>query len=219
MLPPIFFPQAGSELVVVEPEMLVAGPVLVRVPVERRPVVAELGGSARGWYGGQMGYFSRRWSLEQNRTYDGYCAYYPYQCHTRHLGHDNHDESAILKEKTVGYDMVSQGAKAGHHHVRKTTRAEEMNHQQYSVSPETFGKQISLDRSYTLSPGMLLLGLNLRSPGAWALHSEVLPSIFSEAPASTTDGISAPPPGGGKRECQSPSCPSQGTPGDVVSLL
>jgi len=150
-------------------------------------------GSAGHWYGGQVGYFARRWTLEQNRTYHRYRAYYPSQHHTRHLGHDNHDKSAVLKEKAVGYDMVNREAKADHRYVRKATRAEEMTHQQYSPSAETFDKQIPLDRSHTLSPGMPLLGLDLRSPSTWALYSEMLPFIFSEAPAPTSDRISAPP--------------------------
>jgi len=143
----------------------------------------------------------RRWTFEQNRTYHSYHAYYPYQRHTRQLGHNNRyksalikekNRSALLKEKTVGYDMTSQKTKTDQHHFGQTTRAEEVTRQQYSASPETFSKQIPRDKTYTLSPGTPLLGLDLRSPSSWALYSQMLPFIFSEAPAPTSIGINAP---------------------------
>jgi len=134
----------------------------------------------------------RRWTFEQNRTYHSYHAYYPYQRHTRQLGHNNRYKSALLKEKTVGYDMTSQKTKTDQHHFGQTTRAEEVTRQQYSASPETFSKQIPRDKKYTLSPGTPLLGLDLRSPSSWALYSQMLPFIFSEAPAPTSIGINAP---------------------------
>jgi hypothetical protein len=38
---------------------------------------------------------------------------------------------------------------------------------------------------------MPLLGLDPRNPTTWALYSEMLPFIFSEAPAASSDGIDA----------------------------
>jgi hypothetical protein len=134
----------------------------------------------------------RRWTFQQNRTYHRYHAYYPYQRHTRQLGHNNRYKSALLKEKTVGYDMTSPKTKAGQHHFGQTTHADDMTRRQYNESPKTFAKQIPGDATYTLSPGMPLLGLDLRSPSSWALYSQMLPFIFSEAPAPTSVGISAP---------------------------
>jgi hypothetical protein len=150
------------------------------------------GGSAGVGYGGQAGDMGRRWTLEQNRTHHRYRAYYPYQPHTRQLDHNNRYKSALLKKKTVGYDMMRQETKTDHHHFEQTTRAEEMTRRRYSVSPETFAKQIPRDKTYALSPGMPLLGLDLRNPSTWALYSEMLPFIFSEVPAPTSVGISAP---------------------------
>jgi hypothetical protein len=149
-------------------------------------------GNAGVWYGGQAGDMGRRWSFEQNRTYHRYRASYPYQRHTRQLGRNNHYKSALLKKETVGYDMMSQGTRNGHHLFGQTRRGEEMTRQQYSVSPETFAKQIPRDKIDTLLPGMPLLGLDLRSPSTWALYSEMLPFIFSEAPAPTSVEISTP---------------------------
>jgi hypothetical protein len=150
------------------------------------------GGSGVVWYGGRAGYRGRRWTFEQNLTYDRYQAYYFYQHHTRQLGHKNRYKSARLKEKTVGYDMISQKTKTDHHHFGRTAHATEMSREHYSESPETFGKRIPRDETYTLSPGMPLLGLDLRSASSWELYSQMLPFIFSEAPAPTSAGISAP---------------------------
>jgi hypothetical protein len=150
------------------------------------------GGSAGVWYGGQAGDMGGPWALEQNRTYHRYRVYYPYQRHTRQLSHNNRYKSAFLKKKAVGYDMMSQGTKTDHHQFGQMTRAEEVTHRQYSVSPEMFAKQTPRDKTYTLSPGVPLLGLDLRSPSTWALYSEMLPFIFSEAPAPTSVGINAP---------------------------
>jgi hypothetical protein len=150
------------------------------------------GGSGVVWYGGRAGYRGRRWTFEQNLTYHRYQSYYFYQHHTRQLGQKNRYKSARLKEKAVGYDMISQKTKTDHHHLGQTARATEMSRDHYSVSPETFGKQIHRDETYTLSPGMPLLGLDLRSPSSWELYSQMLPFIFSEAPAPTSAGISAP---------------------------
>jgi hypothetical protein len=88
--------------------------------------------------------------------------------------------------------MTGQKTKTDRHHFGQTTRAEEITRQQYSLSPETFAKQIPRDKTYTLSPGTPLLGLDLRSPSSWALYSQMLPFIFSEASAPTSVGISAP---------------------------
>ena len=145
------------------------------------------GGSGGVWYAGQAGDMGRRWILEQNRTYHRYRAPYPYQRHTRQLSRNNHYKSALLKKKAVGYDMMSRETKTDDHHLEQRTHAEEMN-----VSPETSAKRIPRDKTDILSPGMPLLGLDLRSPSTWALYSEMLPFIFSEAPPPTSVGISAP---------------------------
>ena len=88
--------------------------------------------------------------------------------------------------------MASQGAKAEHYHFSHALRAGEMTRQHYSnVSTETVTKRIPEDKN-TLSLGTPLLGLDLRSPGTWALYSQMLPFIFSEAPAAASYDISAP---------------------------
>jgi hypothetical protein len=67
-----------------------------------------------------------------------------------------------------------------------------MTRQHYSsVSAETATKQTPRDK-HTLSLGTPLLGLDPRSPSTWALYSQMLPFIFSEAPAATSHGIRAP---------------------------
>jgi hypothetical protein len=88
--------------------------------------------------------------------------------------------------------MANQEAKAEHYHFRHALRAGEMTRQHYSsVSVETATKQMPRDK-HTLSLGTPLLGLNPRSPSTWALYSQMLPFIFSEAPAAASHGIGAP---------------------------
>jgi hypothetical protein len=72
--------------------------------------------------------------------------------------------------------------KAEHYHFRHALRTEEITPQRYnSASAETATKQMPRDK-HTLSPGTPLLGLDARSPNTWALYSQMLPFIFSEAP-------------------------------------
>jgi len=88
--------------------------------------------------------------------------------------------------------MASQESKTEHYHFRHGLRAGEMTRQHYSnVSTETVTKRIPEDKN-TLSLGTPLLGLDLRSPGTWALYSQMLPFIFSEAPAAASHRISVP---------------------------
>jgi hypothetical protein len=77
--------------------------------------------------------------------------------------------------------MESQ-EKAEYYHFHHALRAEEITPQhRKSVSAETATKQIPRNK-HTLSPGTPLLGLDPRSPHTWALYSQMLPFIFSEAP-------------------------------------
>jgi hypothetical protein len=77
--------------------------------------------------------------------------------------------------------MASQ-EKAEHYHFRHALRDEEITPQHHNRVPaETATKQIPRD-NHTLSPGTPLLGLDARSPSTWALYSQMLPFIFSEAP-------------------------------------
>jgi hypothetical protein len=77
--------------------------------------------------------------------------------------------------------MASQ-EKAEYYHFHHALRAEEITPQHHkSVSAETATKQIPRNK-HTLSLGTTLLGLDARSPHTWALYSQMLPFIFSEAP-------------------------------------
>jgi hypothetical protein len=59
------------------------------------------------------------------------------------------------------------------------------------VPAETSIKQVPGDKAHGLSLGTPLLGLDPRSPSTWAPYSEMLPFIFSEAPAPTSDRVGA----------------------------
>jgi hypothetical protein len=156
------------------------------------------GVSGGGWYGGYAGDTGgrrrayRAYYPYAYRTYYPYYSYrayypYPYQHHARQLTHDNHGRSASFKKKPVAYAMVSQ-EKADFRHALRTEEIAPQHHNR--VSAETATKQIPRDK-HTLSPGTPLLGLDARSPSTWALYSEMLPFIFSEAPAPASDRISA----------------------------
>jgi hypothetical protein len=82
-------------------------------------------------------------------------------------------------------------AKAEHRHLRPSGYAEDFT-RRHDVLSETSITQMPINKTYTLSPGTPLLGLDARSPSTWALYSRMLPFIFSEAPAPASDGISAP---------------------------
>jgi hypothetical protein len=77
--------------------------------------------------------------------------------------------------------MASQ-EKAEYYHFYHSLRAEDITPPHHkSMSAETATKQIPRNK-HTLSPGTPLLGLDPRSPHTWALYSQMLPFIFSEAP-------------------------------------
>jgi hypothetical protein len=153
----------------------------------------------RRWYGGDRGNtggqrtYRAYYPYYPYRTYspyDSYRAYHPYQRHAQQLTHNKRGGTASLKKKTVAYAMGSQVAKAEHYHFRHTVRAEEMTRQRHnSVSAETAIKQTSRDTTHTLSLGT---PFDPRSPSTWTLYSQMLPFVFSEAPAAASHGISAP---------------------------
>jgi hypothetical protein len=94
------------------------------------------------------------------------------QYHYRHHHHAQHPERTIV---------IHHVAKAKHHHLRPSGYAEDLISRD-NVSSETLITQMPINTTYTLSLGTPLLGLDPRSPNTWALYSEMLPFIFSEAP-------------------------------------
>jgi len=72
-------------------------------------------------------------------------------------------------------------AKAGHRHHRSAGYAKEVTPRR-NVASETSARSTL---TYTLSPGLPLLGLDPRSPSTWALYNQMLPPLFSEVSAST----------------------------------
>jgi hypothetical protein len=136
------------------------------------------GFSRAGWYGREIG-VRGRWTLERSRTY------HRFQRHARLQPYYGRDNGALTR-KTVAYDMVSDEAKPERYRrFHHTARAEEITHR--GRSPATFIKQDPRDKTDTLSPGTPLLGLDPRKPSTWELYSQMLPPIFSEAPAPTSD--------------------------------
>ena len=77
--------------------------------------------------------------------------------------------------------VIHHVAKAKHHHFHPSGYAEDLTPRD-NVSSETSITQMPINKTYTLSLGTPLLGLDPRSPGTWELYSEMLPFIFSEAP-------------------------------------
>jgi hypothetical protein len=141
--------------------------------------------TGEGWYSGEIGDVRRGWTLEQNRTY------YPHHHHARQLAYSNHDNSGPLKRKTVRYDMASEESTSERsHHFRHSARAREITHR--GALPVTFVNRMPGDKTDTLSPGTPLLGLDPRRPSTWELYSQMLPPIFSEVPAPTSDKTSPP---------------------------
>jgi hypothetical protein len=96
------------------------------------------------------------------------------QYHPRHRHYAQHLHRKIVPRR-VG--------KTEHHHLRPSGYAEELTPRD-EVSSETSMTQMPINKTYTLSPGTPLLGLDPRSPSTWELYSEMLPFIFSEAPAA-----------------------------------
>jgi hypothetical protein len=91
--------------------------------------------------------------------------------------HHHHDYVQHLERKIV----IHHVAKAKHHHFHPSGYAEDLTPRD-NVSSETSITQMLINKTYTLSLGTPLLGLDPRSPGTWELYSEMLPFIFSEAP-------------------------------------
>src|SRR5262249_7219422 len=130
-----------------------------------------------------------RYSYSYPFSYSYYSYYsYPYRGHAGHLVYANHDHNVHVRKKTVGYAMAGGGTKRRHFH--HTARAEEITHQ--GAPPVTFVKQTRGDKADTLSPGTPLLGLDPRKPSTWELYSQMLPHIFSEPPAPTSNKTNPP---------------------------
>ena len=104
-----------------------------------------------------------------------------------HYHYRHHHYAQHLERKTV----IRRVAKAEHHHLRPSGYAEELT-PPHNVSFETSITQMPINKTYALAPGTPLLGLDPRSPSTWALYSQMLPFIFSEAPAAASQGISVP---------------------------
>jgi hypothetical protein len=97
-----------------------------------------------------------------------------------HSRHQHHHYAQHLDRKIV----TRRVRKAEHHHLRPSGYAEELAPRD-DVLSETSITQTLVNKTYTLSPGTPLLGLDPRSPSTWELYSEMLPFIFSEAPAAS----------------------------------
>src|SRR6516225_5854776 len=103
------------------------------------------------------------------------------QYHYRHHHYAQHLERKIFTRHV---------AKAEHHQLRRSGYAEELT-PRHNVSFETSVTQMLSNKTYALAPGTPLLGLDPRSPSTWGLYSEMLPFIFSEAPAASEVTTSA----------------------------
>ena len=92
--------------------------------------------------------------------------------------HYRHHHHAQHLDRKIGTHHL---AKAEHHHLRPSGYAEDLTSRD-NVLSETSITQMPINKTYTLSLGTPLLGLDPRSPSTWELHSEMLPFVFSEAP-------------------------------------
>jgi hypothetical protein len=96
----------------------------------------------------------------------------------RHRYH--HRDAQHLKAK-----IATRGtAKADHHNLRPLGYAKGGTHR-HDASSDTSITQMPINKTYTLLPGVPLLGLDPRSPSTWALYNQMLPPLFSEVSAST----------------------------------
>ena len=99
----------------------------------------------------------------------------------RHPYH--HRDAQHLKGK-----IATRGtARADHHHLRPLGYAKRGTYR-HDASPSTSITQTPIkpiNKTYTLLPGLPLLGLDPRSPSTWALYNQMLPPLFSEVSAST----------------------------------
>ena len=91
----------------------------------------------------------------------------------------HHRDAQHLKGKMSARGM----AKAHHHNLRPLGYAKERT-RRHSVSSGTSITQTPINKTYTLLPGLPLLGLDPRSPSTWALYNQMLPPLFSEVSAS-----------------------------------
>jgi hypothetical protein len=101
----------------------------------------------------------------------------PHHYHYHHH-HYHHHYVQHLERK-----IVARVAKADHHHLRPSGYAEELTPR--NVSFEMSITQMPINKTYALAPGAPLLGLDPRSPSTWELYSEILPFVFSKAPAAS----------------------------------
>jgi hypothetical protein len=96
----------------------------------------------------------------------------------RHRYH--HRNAQHLKGK-----IANRGkAKADHHNLRPLGYAKVGMHRHDALSGTSI-TQTPINKTYTLLPGLPLLGLDPRSPSTWALYNQMLPPLFSEVSAST----------------------------------
>jgi hypothetical protein len=95
-----------------------------------------------------------------------------------HPGHHHH-HAHHLERKIVTHRV----AKRERHHLRPGGYAEDLT-PRHDASFENAITQMPINKTYTLSLGTPLFGLDPRSPSTWELYSEMLPFIFSEAPGS-----------------------------------
>jgi hypothetical protein len=98
--------------------------------------------------------------------------------HHYHHHHYHHHYVQHLERK-----IVARVAKADHHHLRPSGYAEELTPR--NISFEMSITQMPINKTYALAPGAPLLGLDPRSPSTWELYSEMLPFVFSKAPAAS----------------------------------
>jgi hypothetical protein len=96
-----------------------------------------------------------------------------------HSGHYHHHYAQHLERKIVTHRV----AKRERHHLRPGGYAEDLT-PRHDASFENAITQMPINKTYTLSLGTPLFGLDPRSPSTWELYSEMLPFIFSEAPGS-----------------------------------
>jgi hypothetical protein len=92
------------------------------------------------------------------------------QHHYRHHHYAQHLERKIVTRRI---------AKAEYHHLRPSGYAEDLTPRR-DVPSETSITQMPINKTYTLSLGTPLLGLDPRSPSTWELYGEMLPFIFSD---------------------------------------
>jgi hypothetical protein len=96
--------------------------------------------------------------------------------HSRHHHHYAQHVHRKIVTRRVG--------KVEHHHLRSSGYAEELTPHDDVLSENSI-TQMPVNKTYTLSAGTPLLGLDPRSPSTWELYSEMLPFIFSEARAAS----------------------------------